>query len=128
MVRVIDDIAKVHDFQQKSGVGWVDDMALVGSGLVYGSLYIYFMVVDVRSLLPVILTARESSHDHIRLVCRPHCEDSNFSVECFHAVSGSGWSSDETTSKWSLSHTSEWEKVAILPSVSCPSSRSSAFI
>ena len=27
-VRVIDDIAKVHDFQESHG-GWVDDMALV---------------------------------------------------------------------------------------------------
>ena len=29
VVRVIDDIAKVHDLQENHG-GWVDDMALVG--------------------------------------------------------------------------------------------------
>ena len=30
VIRVIDDIAKVHDLQENHG-GWVDDMALVGS-------------------------------------------------------------------------------------------------
>ena len=30
VIRVIDDIAKVHDLQENHG-GWVDDMALVGN-------------------------------------------------------------------------------------------------
>ena len=29
VIRVVDDIAKVHDLQENHG-GWVDDMALVG--------------------------------------------------------------------------------------------------
>ena len=45
VIRVIDDIARVHDLQENHG-GWVDDMALVSGS---NSATLYF-VVDSLSL------------------------------------------------------------------------------
>lgn len=48
VIRVIDDIAKVHDLQENHG-GWVDDMALVGGNnsammcFVTADLFLFFL-------------------------------------------------------------------------------------
>ena len=56
VIRVIDDIAKVHDLQENHG-GWVDDMALVGSVPIHRNnnySAILCFVVDSLSLIFLI--------------------------------------------------------------------------
>jgi hypothetical protein len=49
VIRVIDDIAKMHDLQENHG-GWVDDMALVGNASTNTAMLCFVIVQSITSL------------------------------------------------------------------------------
>ena len=88
VIRVIDDITKVHDLQENHG-GWVDDMALVGDAST-NSAMLYF-VVD--SLLLIFLFSS----------CR--------------AVSWSGWSCGQDFPHWRCPSCGQQQDMDLQPSL-----------
>ena len=93
VIRVIDDIAKVHDLQESHG-GWVDDMALVGDVPIhrnnnYSAMLCF--IVDSLSLFFLLSSCR--------------------------AVSWPGWSSGQGFPHWRCLGCGQQQDVDLQPSL-----------